>query len=180
MQGRVFLGEQSEPERQYIFSSIDRISGSYFKTRAVRSKKYKYIKNFNNGRSVLEYTTEYAKAKYPDYNVVSILDNYNKLKGAQKILVAPLPLEELYDIEDDPYEINNLAYKNEFQEIRRKMEKVLMDWIEETEGKDFLCDSPEIQKHFIDFRTNSKERYAEERLKLHLKIKKELKGEFEF
>jgi len=177
MQGRIFLGEESELERQYIFSSIDRISGSYFKTRAVRSKKYKYIKNFNNGRSVLECTTEYAKAKYPGYNTVSILDNYNKLNELEKTLVSPLPLEELYDIEDDPYEVNNLAYKNEFQEIRKKMEKVLTDWIEETDDKGFLPDSPEIQKHFIDFRTNSKERYAEERFKMYLKIKKELKEE---
>lgn len=177
MQGRVFLGAESESERQYIFSSIDRISGSFFKTRAVRSKKYKYIKNFNNGRSVLEFTTEYAKAKYPDYQVVSILDNFNKLDDVQKTLITPLLPEELYDIENDPFEMNNLAYKNDFQDIRKKMETILSDWIEETDDKGFLPDSPEIQKHFIDFKTISKERYAEERFKMYLKIKKELKEE---
>lgn len=177
MQGKVFLGEQAEKEREYIFSSIDRISGTHFKTRAVRSKKYKYIKNFNNGRSVLECTTEYAKAKYPGYNTVSILDTYNKLNEVEKTLVSPLPLEELYDIEVDPYEINNLAYKNEFQEIRKKMETVLTHWIEETDDKGFQPDSPEIQKHFIDIRTNNKERYADERLKMYLNVMEELKEE---
>ncbi len=177
MQGRVFLGDQVEPERDYIFSSIDRISGTYFKTRAVRSKKYKYIKNFNNGRSILECTTEYAKAEYPGYNVVSILDNYNKLKEAEKTLVSPLPLEELYDIENDPYEINNLAYKVEFQDARKKMETILMGWIKEIDDKGFQPDSPEIQKHFIDVRINNKERYANERLKMYLKVFDELKEE---
>ncbi len=179
MQGRVFIGNQIEPEREYIFSSIDRISGIYFKTRAVRSKKYKYIKNFNNGRSILECTTEYAKAKYPDYNVVSILDNYNKLKEMEKTLVSPLPLEELYDIKNDPFEIKNLAYKAEFQDARKRMEKILMDWIKEIDDKGFLPDSPEIQKHFIDVRVENKERYADERLKMYLKVFDELKKEGE-
>jgi hypothetical protein len=177
MQGKVFLGEQAEKERDYIFSSIDRISGTHFKTRAVRSKKYKYIKNFNNGRSVLECTTEYAKAKYPGYNTVSILDTYNKLNEVEKILVSPLPLEELYDIEKDPHEINNLAYKEEFQNVREKMEAVLTDWIKGTDDKGFQPDSPEVQKHFIDVRTNNKERYADERLKMYLNVMEELKEE---
>jgi N-sulfoglucosamine sulfohydrolase len=177
MQGRVFLGEQAEKERDYIFSSIDRISGTHFKTRAVRSKKYKYIKNFNNGRSVLECTTEYARAKYPGYNTVSILDTYNKLNEVEKTLVFPLPVEELYDIEKDPHEINNLAYKEEFGDVRKKMEAVLTDWIKEIDDKGFQPDSPEIQKHFIDVRTNNKERYADERLKMYLKVMEELKEE---
>jgi uncharacterized sulfatase len=180
MQGKVFLGEQAEKEREYIFSSIDRISGTHFKTRAVRSKKFKYIKNFNNGRSVLECTTEYAKAKYPGYNTVSILDTYNKLNEVEKTLVSPLPLEELYDIENDPYEINNLAYKEEFRDVCKKMEAVLTDWIKEIDDKGFQPDSPEIQKHFIDVRTNNKERYADERLKMYLNVMEELKEERKF
>lgn len=174
MQGRVFLGEKAEPEREYIFSSIDRISGTNFKTRAVRSKKYKYIKNFNNGRSVLECTTEYAKAKYPDYQVVSILNNYNQLNDLQKTLVAPLPPEELYDMENDPYEIYNLAYKDKHQDVRGKMEQVLTDWLTEIDDKGLQPDSPEIQKAFVDFKNNSRERYAEERLKRYLDVKKAL------
>ncbi len=177
MQGRVFLGEQAESEREYIFSSIDRISGTNFKTRAIRSKKYKYIRNFNNGRSVLECTTEYGKAKYPDYNVISILDNYNKLNRVENTLVTPLPPEELYDVANDPYEVNNLAYNEEFQEVRKKMETLLTEWLMEIDDKGLKPDSPEIQKAFIDFRINSKERYAGERLKRYMKIKSELKEE---
>ena len=177
MQGRVFLGNQIEPEREYIFSSIDRIGGTYFKTRAVRSNKFKYIKNFNNGRSILECTTEYGKAMLPCYNTISILDNYNKLNEIEKILVTPLPLEELYDVEDDPHEIHNLAYKKEFQQVRQKMENILIKWIKEIDDKGFYPDSPEIQKHFIDYRTNDKGKYRNERLKKYLEIKKQLELE---
>lgn len=177
MQGRVFLGEQIEPEREYIFSTIDRISGSHFKTRAIRSKKYKYIKNFNNGRSVLELTTEYAKAKLPDYSTINILDNYNKLNEVEKTLVTPLPLEELYDMVNDPHETINLAYKPEFQAVCKKMEVLLMNWIEKINDKGFQPDSPEIQKHFIDVRIANKGRYADERLNMYLKVMDELKND---
>lgn len=175
MQGKVFLGEKTEPEREYIFGSIDRIGGIYFKTRAVRSKKYKYIKNFNNSWSILECSTEYRKARLPYYNTISILDNYNKLNEVQKTLVNPMPLEELYDLENDPNEINNLAYKNEFQDVRKKYESILMNWIKEIDDKGFYPDSPEIQKHFIDYRTANKEMYREERLKSYLEIEKQLR-----
>ena len=177
MQGEVFLGEQTEGEREYIFSSIDRIGGVYFKTRAVRSKKYKYIKNFNNGWTVLECSTEYRKARLPHYNTIRILDNYNKLNEIQKTLVTPLPLEELYDLENDPYETNNLAYKTEFQKIREKYEDVLTHWIEDIDDKGFYPDSPEIQKHFIDYRTINKEAYRKERLKSYIRIENQLKGD---
>lgn len=175
MQGEVFMGDQVEDERRYIFSSIDRIGGINFKTRAVRSKKYKYIRNFNNGWSILECSTEYRKAFLPYYNTISILDNYNKLNEVEKTMVTPLPLEELYDLENDPYETNNLAYKEDFQPVREEYESVLMRWIKEIDDKGFYPDSPEIQKHFIDYRITNKDVYRNQRLKSYIKIENQLK-----
>lgn len=177
MQGKVFMGENQEPERDYIFSALDRIGGVHFKTRAVRSKKFKYIKNFNNGLSILECSTEYRKARLPHYNTISILDNYNKLNEMQKTLVTPLPLEELYDLENDPFETKNLAYDENYQDVRQKMETVLTNWLDEIDDKGFYPDSPEIQKHFIDYRTKNKETYRKERLKCYTQILEELKQE---
>lgn len=175
MQGDVFLGEQTEPEREYVFSSMDRIGGVNFKTRAVRSKKYKYIKNFNNGWSILECSTEYRKARLPYYNTICILDNYNKLNEVQKTLVRPMPLDELYDLENDPFEVNNLVYNKEFQDVRKNYEIILMNWIREIDDKGFYPDSPEIQKYFIDYRTRDKERFRKERLESFLEIEKQLR-----
>lgn len=174
MEGNAFLNEQDEFTREFVFSSIDRIGGSYFKTRSVRSKKFKYIRNFNNGLSVLELTTEYGKAKLPDYCVVDILDNYNLLTDVQKTLVRPLPREELYDVENDPFEINNLANDPEFLGIRIKMERILMDWIYNIDDKGLKPDSREIEEYFINYRNNHKERFRQERLNNYIKIKNKL------
>jgi len=97
------------------------------------------------------------------------------MNEVQKTLVTPLPLEELYDLENDPYETNNLAYKKEFQDIREKHETILMNHIKEIDDKGFYPDSPEIQKHFIDYRTTNKEMYREERLNSFLEIENQLK-----
>jgi hypothetical protein len=97
------------------------------------------------------------------------------LNETQKTLVTPMPLEELYDLENDPYEVNNLAYKEEYQQVRAKYENVLSQWIKEIDDKGFYPDSPEIQKHFIDYRTTNKEMYREERLKSYIQIENQLK-----
>ncbi len=97
------------------------------------------------------------------------------MNEVQKTLVTPLPLEELYDLGKDPYEINNLAYKEEYQDVKEKYETILMNHIEEIDDKVLYPDSPEIQKHFIDYRTNNKEMYREERLKSFLEIENQLK-----
>jgi hypothetical protein len=42
------------------------------------------------------------------------------------------PEEELYDLERDPYELNNLAKMNEFTEKRNQLRQKLDQWIMET------------------------------------------------
>lgn len=175
LQGRVFLGNRTKPERDYIFASLDRIGGVHFKTRAVRSKKFKYIKNFNNGWSILECSTEYRKARLPHYNTFRLLDTHNRLNAIQKTLVTPLPLEELYDVESDPFETKNLAYDEALQPVRKKLASVLDQWIADIDDKGFYPDSPAIQKHFIDYRTKNQELYRHERLQSYLKIEQQLK-----
>ena len=45
IEGKAFLGEQKTSERNYIYSSVDRSDMDHEMVRAVRDKRYKYIKN---------------------------------------------------------------------------------------------------------------------------------------
>ncbi len=174
MEGRPFLGDQTTASREYVFGAADRIGGVYFKSRSVRSSQYRLIKNFNNGRSIWENSTEYRKARLPYYNVIKILDNYNKLSGTEKLLVEPMPLYELYDIRSDPYETKNLAYDPDYAKVRSELEQVLHSWINEIDDKAFYPDSEEVQEHFIRYRTSNQEQYREERLESYNQIKNQL------
>ena len=89
----------------------------YDPMRAVRTKQFKYIKNFEFGRQ-----TE-VLADYIHTDTFKELDNrYGK--GHQE--------DELYDLHNDPDELNNLAGKLEYENIKISLEKELCQWMKET------------------------------------------------
>jgi hypothetical protein len=61
------------------------------------------------------------------------LNAEDKLKGPQKLFFQKTkPPEELYDIEADPYEINNLANSPQYKHVLERMRAVLEKWMEDT------------------------------------------------
>ena len=155
MQGRVLFGAQSEPERRLIFCASDRIGETFFKTRSIRSKKYKYIRNFNRDFSVNSSATAYRKQMHPIYHLLNILNERGELTPTQKALVEPMPEELLFDLEADPYEINNLASDPSYSEILEEMRRELVSWQANTGDHGMEEDSEAIVKAFEDYRIAS-------------------------
>ncbi len=96
-----------------------------FPSRMVRSNKYKYIRNFNS--------IEVVEQNYGDNEYV----NAFLKRGAEKF--KHIPFEELYDIENDPFERTNLAKNPEFQNIKDDLIKQLYKWM--NEQGDFLVEA---------------------------------------
>lgn len=134
MQGRVFLGDKTEPEREYSFGYRDRCDMTVFRLRAVRDHQYRYIHNFTPWVPFLA-RNEYKEKQYPVWNLLPKLYAEGKLTPAQAAMCQPtMPEEELYDMEADPYELNNLAKstKPEHQAARKRLSAVLDKWIVDT------------------------------------------------
>ena len=102
--------------------------------RCVRTKKYKYIRNFLPKRPYLQ------PCAYKDAKAILIaLREWNgagKLDEVQSLLFRDeRPVEELYDVGQDPHEIKNLAgdpaYAGKLKEMRDRLEV----WMEETGDK---------------------------------------------
>lgn len=137
MQGRVFLGERADPAREHVFGARDRCDETVFRFRTVRDARYRYIRNFTPARPFLQ-ANEYKERSYPVWNLLKELDAQGKLTAVQKVLTAPtMPAEELYDLEADPHEIQNLANSSdsEAQSARRRLSAVLERWIEESDDQ---------------------------------------------
>ncbi|MDB4584251.1 sulfatase [Draconibacterium sp.] len=84
-------------------------------SRAVRTEKYKYIRNFYPD---LPNTPSADALRSPTFRTMQKLKNEGKLSQEQMTcFIAPRPKEELYDIESDPFERDNLAENAEFTEI---------------------------------------------------------------
>ncbi|MCI0746802.1 MAG: sulfatase-like hydrolase/transferase, partial [Verrucomicrobia subdivision 3 bacterium] len=138
MQGQVFLGANAAPAKQYVFGARDRCDETVFRFRTVRDKRYRYTRNFTPERPFLQ-INEYKERQYPVWNLLKELHAEGKLTPAQAVLCAPsMPEEELYDLEADPHEINNLAKSPDHQQQLRRLRAALNKWIDTTndQGRD--------------------------------------------
>jgi N-sulfoglucosamine sulfohydrolase len=137
MQGENFLGDHAASPRQYVFGARDRCDETVFRLRTLRDARYRYIRNFTPERPFLQ-PNEYKERSYPVWNLLKQLDAQGKLTPMQKVLTAPtMPAEELYDLDNDPHEIANLATsdKPEHQVVLKRLREALERWIEETDDQ---------------------------------------------
>lgn len=142
MQGSAFLGKHAQPSRQYIYGFRDRMDERVDMSRTVRDERFAYIRNFFPQRpqgTYLDYmfqtpTTRKWKAEF----------DAGRLNPAQAFFWQPKPIEELYDLQADPYQINNLASNPEHAETLKRLQGALRDWMVS------VCDSgllPEGEMH---------------------------------
>lgn len=111
--------------RERLFAEIT-WHDSYNPIRAVRTDRYKYIRNF----------WYLPKVYLPN-------DVYRSRSGhvvREEFSFPARPYEELYDLEEDPYESTNLAAEESYEHVRAALEGELADWMHDT--NDPLLDGP--------------------------------------
>jgi len=130
-QGKAFLGNyKSKNKREYLFTASDRFDNQIDMIRAVKSKKFKYIKNYNVNKPHaldINYRKQMKLMKH-----LNQLNNLNLLSSNQKLwFQVPKNEEEFYDLKNDPFELNNLIrnknYSKEIKNLRFKLE----NWMKE-------------------------------------------------
>ncbi len=132
MQGVAQFGLfEAKKKPLYTFHTSDRFDGVYDRLRAVRSERYKYIKSFDTTLSHA-LPVKYRE-QMPMMRELRRMYAQGKLNEEQARWLHPTkPVEELYDLENDPYELNNLASLPEMQDTLLVLREVLEEWIEET------------------------------------------------
>ena len=75
----------------------------------------------------------------------------NLLTPVQAKLLMPLESEELYDIENDPYETVNLIGKTSFEKVHQELMRQLESWLEISQDKGLHSDSDAIIDHFKQY-----------------------------
>jgi arylsulfatase A-like enzyme len=142
MQGRIFMGADAEPPREMVFGHRDRMDETVMRHRTVRDERFRYIKNFTPEKPFFS-PNAYKAKQYPMWNLMQQLHAEGKLNAVQEALCQPaMPAEELYDLEADPHEINNLAASDapEHQAALKKLRAALEHWIEQTNDHGRLPD----------------------------------------
>ena len=158
MHGQAFLTPDKKKPRSEVFSAADWIGGSRIKSRSIHTDRYKYIRNFNTELSVASASSEYRKAMHPLYHLVKILSERDELSPLhQRILLDPFPEEELYDLDADPHELDNLAEDPQHASRVRKFRSQLEQWIKKSGDLGFEPLEDDHQRFFQEYRTKQAE-----------------------
>lgn len=132
MQGKAIFGDfASSTPSEYTYHSSDRFDEIYDRLRAVRSKRFKYIKSYNTQVShaiPVSYREQMAMMQE-----LRAMDSAGTLNGEQAKWLAPEKRsEELYDLTADPYELHNLASSPAYSDTLAFYRGLLSKWEEDT------------------------------------------------
>lgn len=135
MQSQDIFAKNYKP-REAVFAARDRADETVDWIRSVRTTRWKYIRNGFPSRPYLQ-PNNYKDTK-AIVQAMRQLYQEGKLTHEQALIMAPTrPLEELYDLENDPLEFNNLAASQttvqpeHLAELER-LRSMLIQWQERT------------------------------------------------
>ncbi|MGF1637290.1 MAG: sulfatase/phosphatase domain-containing protein, partial [Cyclobacteriaceae bacterium] len=123
IEGKTFKGDE------YVFSERNWHDCDEH-LRSVRSDTFRLIKN-----AYIEWPhgTAADLAGSPAHQDLLKLKKEGQLNENQRLIFeVPRPVIELYNVVEDPYELNNLAYDAKYRGVIRHMHAVLIEWMEVT------------------------------------------------
>lgn len=136
MQGNAFLGSQKTVDPEFVYMFRGRMDERYDMSRAVRDRKYRYIKNYMPYRIYGQYLEYLWRA--PSVGSWENAYKTGLCNPFQSVFWNAKPIEELYDTENDPWEIYNLASDPQYNDVLVRMRKANRDWILEIKDTGFI------------------------------------------
>ncbi|MUH37001.1 arylsulfatase [Zobellia amurskyensis] len=131
IQGQDFLDNNTI--RKYVYSMRDRRDETVDRIRMVRSERYKYIKNFYTDRPYTQYNA-YKKNFYPVLTLMQEMYKNGGLNEDQsRFFSDDRPSEEFYDLNNDPYELKNLANIELYDSQKNILKNQLDKWLIKTD-----------------------------------------------
>ena len=132
MEGRNLFADDHQP-REFVISARDRCDYTIERVRAVTTRRYKYIRSFLTDRPFMQ--PQYRDNR-PEMKIGKQLYAEGKLNAVQSFIWQNERIpEELYDLENDPHEINNLATDPEHADVLKRHQNILANWIKQTDDK---------------------------------------------
>jgi Arylsulfatase A and related enzymes len=119
MQGNAYLGTHQAAAQPYLYGFRGRMDERYDLVRSVRDKRYIYIRNYMPHRIYGQHIAYMFET--PTTAVWKKLYDEGKLKPPQTFFWETKPPEELYDLEQDRDEVNNLANSAAHQDILKRL-----------------------------------------------------------
>lgn len=128
LQGMDLFAEDVAP-REYMYAARDRCDETVDVIRCVRTERFKYIRNF------MSHLPHAQPNRYKDGKQMIQTMRQLHADGAlnelqARVFVQPRPIEELYDLQNDPHELVNLANSDSHAELRQRLRGKLEEWLQ--------------------------------------------------
>ncbi len=128
-------------DRRQVFAARDRADDMFEVSRAVHDGRFIYVRHFLPHVPYIQSGRIFGNQKESMAELRRARDA-GELDAISAVLFAPeKPVEELYDLRSDPYEINNLATDPAQSERVAAMRAQLVGWILEHRDTGFLTES---------------------------------------
>lgn len=146
-EGRVFVGPDREAEPAVIFAARDRMDENVDTVRAVRDRRFKYVRNLRPDLPAVRPSP--FRDTMPMMQELHARHRAGTLEGPPAVWFAePRPAEELYDLEADPHEIANLAQEPAHAETLARLRAELDRRLDAHEDLGLL-DEAELRERFF-------------------------------
>jgi N-sulfoglucosamine sulfohydrolase len=144
LQGNAFLGKQKTEDPQYAYMFRGRMDERYDMCRAVRDHKYRYIRNYMPYRVYGQHLDYLWRA--PSIRSWEQAYLNGECNETQSIFWNAKPVEELYDTENDPWEVNNLADDPNYREVLERMRKANREWVSRIKDTGFIPEAERVDR----------------------------------
>lgn len=126
MAGKPLMGQRIAPHQQYAFGMRNRMDERIDFVRTVTDGRWRYIRNYMPHRPWgMHGAFEWLARGYQSWEA---LHRAGRLNPVQDRFFSPKPFEELYDLSNDPDQINNLAgtRAGELARLSRELDRQML------------------------------------------------------
>ena len=144
LQGNAFLGKQKTPDPEYAYMFRGRMDERFDMSRAVRDQRFRYIRNYMPYRIYGQHLEYLWKApSIASWEKAFMIGECNVIQSA---FWKTKPVEELYDTESDPWEVNNLAADLNYIEVLERMRAANKNWVAKIYDAGFIPEAERVDR----------------------------------
>ena len=138
--GKAIAGPYEDDPREYAFGTADRFDESTDMQRSVLDGRYVYVKNFLPELPLI-YRNKYRERITMNSKLIQ-MDSLNMLEGdAAYIFMKTKPVEEFYDLANDPYEVHNIIDNPKYFKRINDFRTALENWQKEINDQGFIAEN---------------------------------------
>lgn len=130
-EGKPIMGVNAQPKREYVFGARDRADDMFEMSRSVSDGRYFYVRHYMPHLPYIQPGYIFSDEKEA-FRELRRLHLTGKTNVEPEKLWGKKPIEELYDWQTDPQELNNLAKDPAYAEIINRLKSKMHDWMVET------------------------------------------------